>query len=148
MKRFFLIGLMAVLIPLIAYAGGMNQAKVFTSAAIGASGTATSQAYDLQQLNASGFFSLDMTLVGDATIKCEYQTTSTVTNNVPSGFNEPISASDILTGFTKTSGSGSDGTSSFSFAPIPARYLNILCTETGTSNSGTLTSVLNFTKLK
>lgn len=100
--------------------------KIFSSEAVVASGTATSNAVDLGGLSTTGHFSLQVALTGDGTATFEFLLSNDGTN-----FVEPSGSLDITTGFTKTSGPGSDGKDIFSFGPILARWMKIRVTETG-----------------
>ncbi len=77
---------------------------------------------------------LQVLLSGSGTAKFEYQLSNDCVNYV-----EPASASDIATGFTGSSGPGGDGRGFYSFSPEPAKCMKIAVTETGTSNSVTVT---------
>ena len=104
------------------------------STAISASGTYTSPSVDLSKFQVKGHFSIQVKVTGSGTCKFEY-----LLSNDGSNFLEPSTASDIVTGFTATSGPGSDGKYIYVFYPEPARYLKIKCTETGGANSVTAT---------
>lgn len=110
---------------------------LFKAETIVASGSATSLKVDLSALKPIGYFSLQIALTGDGTAKAEY-----LMSNDGSVYIEPTGASDIVTGFTKTSGPGSDGKGFFSFEPKLGPYLKIKITETGTSDSVTVSATL------
>ena len=90
---------------------------------IGAGGTG-SWILDLQRENCEGFFSWQLELTGDGTVKCEYLLSN---NNVD--FVDP--EVDVFTGFTDASGPDADGKDLASFEPEVCRYLKFLITETG-----------------
>lgn len=73
-----------------------------------------------------GYFALQGTIAGDGTAKIEYWTSLDGTT-----FREPTGATDIISGFTKTSGPASDGKFYVQFFPDFAQYLRIVITETG-----------------
>lgn len=104
--------------------------KIFSSVTVAASGSAISSAIDLGGLSTTGHFSLQIELTGNGTAKVEF-----LLSNNGVDFMEPTGSADIVTGFTKTSGPGSDGKSLISFGPILGRQIQIKLTETGTSNS-------------
>ena len=112
--------------------------KVFDAIIIAASGDATSVPLDLQAYAAEGFFSLQIELTGDGTAKFEYENS----NDGKTYITQSATADQIVSGFTKTSGPGSDGKDLVSFEPEPARYLRIKCTETGTADSVTITATV------
>jgi hypothetical protein len=109
--------------------------KVFDAITIGASGSAKSVPLDLQAYAEEGFFSLQIALTGDGTAKFEYE----ISNDGETFITQTATADQIVSGFTKTSGPGSDGKDLISFEPEPAKKMRIKCTETGTANSVTIT---------
>lgn len=104
--------------------------RLFSAEAIVASGSSTSAAIDLRNIAQMGYFSIQLVVTGDGTAKVEFQCSN---NN--SVFIEPEGSSDIVTGFTKTSGPGSDGKGFYTFEPDPCGWLKIKVTETGSSNA-------------
>ncbi len=104
--------------------------RLFSAEAIVASGSSTSAAIDLRNIAQEGYFSIQLVVTGDGTAKVEYQCSD---NN--SVFIEPAGASDIVTGFTKTSGPSSDGKGFYSFAPEPCGWMKIKVSETGGANA-------------
>lgn len=106
----------------------------FVSKAIALSQSAT-YVVDLKRMNAEGFFSLQIALTGDGTAKGEY-----LESNDNSTFIDP--EDDIFSGFTKTSGPGSDGKDLFSFEPNLCGFLQLKFTETGGANGIVLTCSL------
>ena len=111
--------------------------KVFDSETISASGDSSSGVVDLGSLTYNGNFGLQVYLSGNGTAQIDY----TVSNH-ESDFITPTLASAITTGMTKTTGPGSDGKDAFSFEPILHRFLKVKVTETGTSDSITVTAYL------
>lgn len=107
---------------------------IFSGELIAASGNAISTpAIDLSKVD--GFFSLQIALTGDGTAKFEYMSSNDGTNFIT----QTGAADQIVTGFVKTSGPGSDGKDMISFDPELCKFLKIKCTETGTANSVTIT---------
>lgn len=102
--------------------------KIVDAQTIAATGTYTSSVIKL--LNTDGYFSLQVEVTGDGTVKFEY-----LLSNNETDFLMPTSAIAIATGVVKTSGPGSDGKDIYSFHPPLARELKILVTETGGANS-------------
>jgi hypothetical protein len=102
---------------------------------IAAGGSSTSRWVDIRSLD--GYFSIQITLTGDGTGKLEY-----LLSNDGINYLEPSNASDITTGFTKTSGPGSDGKDIFSISPMVGHYMKIKATETGSSDTITVTTTL------
>ena len=108
--------------------------RLLNAATIAANGSSTSASIDLRNIAQNGLFSIQLALTGDGTAKVEYQ----VSNN-NSIFIEPASASDIASGFTKTSGPGGDGKGFYSFEPEPCGFLKIKVTETGSAQAVAVT---------
>lgn len=136
----FLVTLLFVLSN-VSLAGDENKIRVFqmwSSESINASANDTSdKKVDLAGLKPNGYFSIQLTLTGDGTAKIEY-----LLSNDDITYLEPSSATDIVTGFTKTSGPGSDGNDIFTFSPEMTRYLKLKATETGGANGIVVTAVL------
>lgn len=137
MKRFilFLFLLVVLSIPTSAISGPVY-GKLIDAVTISASGSSTSAVFPTNGIlnGVSGFFTLQYAITGDGTAKIEYLSSLDGTNYI-----EPSSATDIATGLTKTSGSGSDGKDVISFSPIAAPKYKIKVTETGGANSITIT---------
>jgi hypothetical protein len=110
---------------------------VFTAEVIAASGVATSDMIDLGTVTVDGNFGIQLALTGDGTAQVDY-----TASNHTEDFITPSTASAIVTGFVKTSGPGSDGKDAFAFIPILHRFMKIQVTETGTSDSITVTAYL------
>ena len=92
---------------------------------------------DLVRENANGYFSIQIYITGDGTLKAEY-----LVSNDGTHFIEPTGATDIFSAYTKTSGPGSDGRDIVSFEPELAGHLRIKFTETGGANSVTIDAFL------
>ena len=110
---------------------------VFNAETIAAGGTSSSAAIDLDNLNAAGFFSLQVTLTGLGTAKIEYLLSNDGTNYL-----EPSSAADIVLAHTVASGPAGDGKDIYSFSSEIAKNLKIKITETGAANTITVTATL------
>lgn len=104
--------------------------RLFSAETIAAGQTSTCSAIDLRNIAQQGYFSIQLAVTGDGTAKVEYQCSN---NN--SVFMEPQSAVDIITGFTKTSGPGSDGKGFYSFSPETCGWLKIKVSETGSTQA-------------
>ena len=115
----------------------MRTLMVMNAVTVAASGSYTSHTINLEDYKAKGFFSLYIALTGDGTGKFEYELSAD-----GSTFLTPSSATDIVTAHLKTSGPGSDGKDLYSFSPEVAKDMKIKVTETGTSNSITITAYL------
>ena len=98
---------------------------------ITASGSYTTDAYDCQELK--GYFSLQWTTTGDGTMKAEV-----LVSNDAATFIEVDS--DIITGQTKTSGTG--GVNMIDFEVAPCNQLKIKFTETGGADTIAVTARL------
>lgn len=95
-----------------------------SSGTIAATESYTTEAYDATQL--SGFFSLQWTVTGDGTMKAEVL----VSND---GATFLKIDDDIVTGQTKTSGTG--GVNMSDFEVTPCNQIKIKFTETGGANT-------------
>lgn len=104
--------------------------QIMSAQAVTAGSSSTSGAIDLSERDmVYGYFSVYVYVTGNGTAKVEYLVSLDGTNYL-----EPSSATDITTGFTKSSGPGSDGKDIFAFSPILAKDIKIKVTETGSSN--------------
>jgi hypothetical protein len=56
---------------------------------------------------------------------------------------EPSGVDDVAVGFTATSGPGSDGKDAFGFIPVAAPYVGVRATETGATDSVTISAKLS-----
>ena len=141
--KHFLAALLIILFLLpasgLAKDGVIHIETVFDSEAVTASGTATSRAIELSRVGVAGYFSLQVTATGDGTATIEYQL-----SNDGVTFVEPTGAADVVSGLVKTSGPGSDGKNIYSLSPMLARFIRFKITETGTSDTITITAVLAY----
>ncbi len=108
--------------------------KLFDSIIVEASGVANSVPLELSH-HLEGFFSLQIELTGSGTAKFEYS----ISNDGETFITQSAVADQIVSGFTATSGPGSDGKDLISFEPELAKKMRIKCTETGTADSVTIT---------
>ncbi len=111
--------------------------KVFSSELIAASESTLSGIIDLGSVSQRGEIGLQVELSGDGT-----GTLECLMSNHLEDFIRPSTLPAIKTGFTKTSGPGGDGKDAFDVPVIPHRYVKIQVTETGTSDSITVTAYL------
>jgi len=111
--------------------------KVFTAELILANGSALSGVIDLGSVSQLGSTGLQVYISGDGTAQFDY----TVSNHL-NDFITPSGVSAIASSVTKTSGPGSDGKDAYPFEVIIHRYMKIKVTETGTSDSITVTAYL------
>lgn len=103
----------------------ITNTTIFTAEAILASASSTSDAIDISMVE--GFFSLQIAVTGDGTAKFEY-----LASNDGTTFITQTAAGDVITsGFTKTSGPGSDGKDIVTFEPELCKFIKIKCSETG-----------------
>ncbi|MDZ7831622.1 MAG: hypothetical protein U5L07_07705 [Desulfobacterales bacterium] len=111
---------------------------LFDGTTIAAGGSATSDAIYVGK--AAGYFSLQVAITGDGTVKFEYLVSMTGEDGT---FVEPSEGNDIETGLTNTAGTASDGNDAFPISDLMlAPYIQINATETGLSDSVTLTTRL------
>lgn len=111
--------------------------KIFDAITVTASGIANSVPIELPH-HLEGFFSLQVELTGNGTGKFEYS----ISNDGETYITQTATADQIVSGFTKTSGPGGDGKDIITFEPEVTKKMKIVCTETGTSNSVTVTATL------
>jgi hypothetical protein len=115
----------------------IKKLKIIDNQTITASGSYTSSAIDLRVFRPAGYFSLQVEVTGDGTAKLEY-----LVSNNEKDYIDPVGAEDIFSGFTKTSGNGSDGKDLQEFHPPGAKSMKIKATETGGVNSVTVSAWL------
>lgn len=114
---------------------------VFGAQEIAASATEYSDITDISHSN--GFFSLQVAITGDGTVKLGYIVSNTGEDfTAPEGEYSGSNFVEIMSGLTKTSGPGSDGKVLIQFSPHFARYYKIVAIETGGANSVTVTANL------
>jgi hypothetical protein len=111
--------------------------KVFDGEVVAASGNALSGVIDLGSVSQLGSTGLQVYLSGDGTAQFDY-----IVSNHLNDFITPSGVSAIASSVIKTSGPGSDGKDAYSFEVIIHRYMKIKVTETGTSDSITVTAYL------
>lgn len=109
--------------------------KVVEGVTIAAGGSYTSKPIILGQIE--GFFSIQTHISGDGTVQIDYEA-----SNDGENFMVPEGASAIDSELTKTSGPGANGKSIIDFGPIPCKGIRIKITETGTSDSVTVSAYL------
>jgi len=113
---------------------------VMTSITIAASGTANSKIIDLNALGCTGSINVQYEVTGDGTGKIEWQQTSIGTSqNLASNFVKPSGGYTLATALTDESGTDSNGQDSIVLSTSACTYLQLIVTETGTSNSITVT---------
>lgn len=93
---------------------------------------------DLTELfGTNGKYGLQVVITGDGTATIEYLISADNVN-----FINPSTASEIATGLTKASGSGTDGKDYFSFTTPLAKYIKIKITETTTTDDVIVNAIL------
>lgn len=97
---------------------------------IAASGSLTSDAFDLCRYTPNGYFGIQFKYTGSGTIALTY----TMSNNGTT-FAAPNDGGSIATGL-------SAGTHLYQFEPEPFRYIKIIATETGTSDEAVVTEAI------
>jgi hypothetical protein len=109
---------------------------VFNAAVTAASGTTTSAPINLDSAyKPDGFFSLQVTTSGSGTAKITYQLSNDGATYVTPTNAAGTAVDDIATALTA-------GNSFHGFSPPLAKWMRLVITETGTSNSVTVTAVL------
>lgn len=118
--------------------------KIIDNKTIAASGTFTSREIDINDFKLRGDITLQVKLTGDGTATIEFEQSNNFVPTTGSGdFVIPSSGGSITTGFTKTSGSASDGKDLFDLAMFNSQFFRIKVTETGAANSITLDGFLS-----
>jgi hypothetical protein len=136
-KRLILTAILvlSMVLPVTAAQNKIITNNIFSAEAISASASATSLAIPLDSFKLEGFFSLQVTVAGSGTAKFTYQLSNDgVTYAVPSDA-AGTAVDDIVTALTA-------GSTIHSFSPPMAKYMKIICTETGGANSVTVTAWL------
>jgi len=110
--------------------GTIYTEKVFDAVTIAASGSSTTDAIDLGAKRPGGKYSIQIVMTGSGTAKLEW-----LGSNDGSTFSVPVTLSEVFTGFTA-------GNAIYTYAPILTRYIKLKATETGTSDSVTITATL------
>lgn len=105
----------------------MRTLNLFTDEVVAAGASVESEILDLEAFAKEGYLSIQLALTDDGTVKVEYELSNTGAVYVTQSDADDI----IVSGFTKTSGPGSDGKDVISFEPEPALKLKIKVTETG-----------------
>ena len=113
--------------------------EIFSEEEIAKSGTAYSRIFDM--IKVAGNASLQIELTGDGTAKIEWVGTNDE-DAAEAAFIKPNNASDIVTAFTKTDGPGGDGKHIYSFNISLVRRMAVKITETGGTNSVTVTAII------
>lgn len=109
--------------------------EVFTTEEIAAAGSALSEKIDVGL--SGGEATLQLELAGDGAATVEW-----LGSNNGVDFATPATLSEICTGFTKTTGPGSDGKYIYAFTISAVKYIKIKVTETSTTDSITVTVIL------
>ncbi len=141
--RMFLISWILILIGslffVISVSAKDNIIKVFTmydaqEISISASDVASNAINLSRQLKPTGYFSLQVIATGSGTAKIEYELSNDATDIASAVANwiTPGTAVDIVTAQTS-------GSAMYSFAPMLAKWLRLVVTETGGGNTITLT---------
>ncbi len=121
--------------------GDIRSKVVFDNVTVAADSSEISAQIELGTKYPVGYFSFQVEVTGDGTCAFEYLLSCDGEN-----FLTPNGASAIATGITKTSGADTTkpGKDIFSFDPTIAKHLKIKATETGTSDTVTVTGTLNY----
>ena len=107
----------------------INDNKVINGEVIQASGSFTSKAIELNNLKPNGYFSLQVAVTGSGTAKFEF-----LCSNNGEVFVAPESSAPIIQDVTTTTGR------LVSFSPPPCGWIKIKCSETGSSNTVTVSA--------
>ena len=108
----------------------VTDSATWAAQTIAASGSLTSDSFDLNKYTPDGYFAIQFKFTGSGTIALTY----TMSNN-DSTFGTPNDGGEIATGLTA-------GTYLYQFDVEPFRYIKIIATETGTSDSVTIAEAI------
>lgn len=131
MKKLLAILFLLALFPCAAQAA-TGLVTICDATAVAAGSAYTSSSINVS--NAEGYFSLQLTVTGDGTAAIGYQV-----SNDGSVFATPEGVSDIIIGFTKTSGGGGDGNAIEQITPEFGRYIRFIVREAGGTSGITVT---------
>ena len=109
--------------------------KIFDAETVTKNTTVTSSAIDLQKKRPGGQFSIQLEITGDGTVTVDW-----TGSNDGMDYVKPTTVTDIVAGFTKTSGTG--GKDIYSFSPKLCQYMKIRVTETVTTDDAIATITL------
>jgi len=116
----------------------VHRTVLFSAESVAANGSVESGVINFVGNEPAGYMSLQLEVTGDGTVKVE-----PLLSNDGANFLLPSGVSAITTGFTKTSGPDGDGKDMFVVDPgMVSALLKIRVTETGGTNSATVTAVL------
>ena len=109
--------------------------KIFDAEALLASGHEHSEALNMRSLVSEGFYevSIQYEVTGDGEVDIEYELSHDGVSYI-----SPLSASPIVEGVTKTTGTGSNGKDIVSFCPELSKYMKIKITEVGGAQAATV----------
>lgn len=117
----------------------METKVLFDAVEISAGGSEISEVIDLEAYVEYGYFSLQLIVTGDGTLKAEYM----ISNDKQHFVTKTAAADQIVIGFTKTGGPGTDGIDVISFEPEPCPQMRIKLTETGGLSTVTATGIIH-----
>lgn len=121
-----------------AFGADVTVTKIINTVTIAAGASHTSKAIKLND-NQAIYFSLQATVADAGTSgTCKFEYLMSL-NGID--YREPANASDIVSGITSASGSGSDGKIYYSFRPEPGKYMKIKVTETANSTNAVIVTV-------
>ncbi len=126
MKRTIFFILVFLFVAGSAHAGQVKMATMMDGGTAVAAGHAYSPTYVSLDFQKDGYFAVQGRIQGSGTAKVEYWVSADGTT-----YREPQNGSDIVSGFTATSGPLSDGRFYAQFSPDFCQFLMIVVTETG-----------------
>ena len=122
----------------------LNRLKIIDNQTIALSTTFTSDIVPIVGQKLLGSVTLQIILTGDGTGKFQFSQSNNYLKETDTGdFIIPSSASDIVTAFTKASGTDTDGKDIINIPMFNAQAFKILCTETVGANSITVDAWLS-----
>jgi len=122
----------------------LDKIKIIDNQEIAASGTYTSIPINCNDRKLIGNISIQVEVTGDGTASFTWtQSNSYDPKDGTGDFVAPSGGNEIETGFTKTSGSASNGKDFFNIPMYNSQWFKILCTETAGVNTLTVNAWLS-----
>jgi len=136
-KYLFIVAMIVLCAFSAAYGGSMKYTKIFDATALIASANSTSAVIDMMTNQIDGYFSLQLAVTGDGTVKVEYEASNDgTTYRIPEG------VTTIVSGITKTSGPSADGKIIEQFEVELCRFIRFKVSETSGASAVTVTGHL------
>jgi len=110
--------------------------QIFKAKSIALSTSATSQVIDISKIKLIGNVTIQIEITGTGTAKVEWSQSNNYNSDDGTGdFVLPVSGFSVVTGFTVTSGTDSDGKDLLNIPMFNSKAFKIIVTETGGANA-------------